>query len=143
MLVVIDEFSRECLAIVVARRLQSKHVLECLSDLFAARGTPAYIRSENGPEFRAAAVRRWLGQVGVGILFIEPGSPWENGYLESFNGKFRSELLNRELFDTLLEAQVLIERSRREYNTFRPHSALGYRPPAPEAIEPKTTLRVR
>ncbi len=137
MLVVIDEFSRECLAIVVARRLQSKHVLECLSDLFKARGTPAYIRSDNGPEFTAAAVRRWLGQVGVGTLFIEPGSPWENGYVESFNGKFRAELLNRELFDTLLEAQVFIERWRHEYNTFRPHSALGYRPPAPEAVEPK------
>ena len=143
MLVVIDEFSRECLAIVVARRLQSKHVLECLSDLFVARGTPAYIPSDNGPEFTAAAVRKWLGQVGVGTLFIEPGSPWENGYVESFNGKFRAELLNRELFDTLLEAQVLVERWRHEYNTFRPHSALGYRPPAPEAIEPKTALGVR
>lgn len=143
MLVVIDEFSRECLAIVVARRLQSKHVLECLSGLFGERGTPVYIRSDNGPEFAAAAVRKWLGQVGVGTLFIEPGSPWENGYVESFNGKFRAEFLNRELFDTLLEAQVLIERWRYEYNTFRPHSALGYRPPAPEAIEPRTALGVR
>ena len=107
------------------------------------RGTPAHIRSDNGPEFTAAAVRKWLGQVGVGTLFIEPGSPWENGYVESFNGKFRSELLNRELFDTLLEAQVLVERWRHEYNTFRPHSALGYRPPGPEAMEPKTALRVR
>lgn len=142
MLVIIDEFSRECLAIVVARRLQSKHVLECLSDLFLARGTPDYLRSDNGPEFTAAAVRRWLGVVGVGTLFIEPGSPWENGYVESFNGKFRAELLNRELFDTLLEAKVLIERWRQEYNTFRPHSALGYRPPAPEAIEVKTIVRV-
>ncbi len=104
MLVVMDEFSRECLAIVVARRLQSKHVLECLSDLFIARGTPAYIRSDNGPEFTAAAIRKWLRLLGVGTLFIEPGSPWENGYVESFNGKFRAELLNRELFDTLLEA---------------------------------------
>jgi transposase InsO family protein len=143
MRVVIDEFSRECLAIVVARGLQSKHVLECLSVLFTERGTPAYIRSDNGPEFTAAAVRKWLGQVGVGTLFIEPGSPWENGYVESFNGKFRAELLNRELFDTLLEAQVLVERWRHEYNTFRPHSTLGYRPPAPEAIEPKTALGVR
>ncbi len=143
MLVVIDEFSRKCLAIVVARRLQSKHVLECLSDLFVERGTPAYIRSDNGPEFTAAAVRKWLRLLGVGTLFIEPGSPWENGYVESFNGKCRAELLNRELFDTLLEAQVLIERWRHEYNTFRPHSALGYRPRAPEAIEPRTALGVR
>ena len=107
------------------------------------RGTPGYIRSDNGPEFTAAAVRKWLGQVSVGTLFIEPGSPWENGYVESFNGKFRAEFLNRELFDTLLEAQVLVERWRHEYNTFRPHSALGYRPPAPEAIEPKTAPGVR
>ena len=139
----IDEFSRECLAIVVARRLPSKHVLECLSDLFMARGTRAYIRSDNGPEFTAAAVRRWLDQLGVGTLFIEPGSPWENGYVESFNGKLRAELLNRELFDTLLEAQVLIERWRHEYNTFRPHSSLGYRPPAPEAVEPQLAPGVR
>jgi len=143
MLVVMDEFSRECLAIVVARRLQSKHVLECLSELFVERGTPAYVRSDYGPEFTAAAVRKWLGQVGVGTLFIEPGSPWENGYVESFNGKFRAELLNREIFDTLLEAQVLVERWKHEYNTFRPHSALGYRPPAPEALEPKTAMGVR
>lgn len=138
MWVVIDEYSRECLAIQVARRLQSKHVLECLWDLFLDRGTPDYIRSDNGPEFTAAAVRKWLDAVGVTTLFIEPGSPWENGYVESFNGKFRAELLNRELFDTLLEAQVLIERWRHEYNTVRPHSSLGYRPPAPEAIEPRT-----
>jgi transposase InsO family protein len=143
MLVVMDEFTRECLAIVVERSLQSNHVLECLSDLFRERGTPDYIRSDNGPEFTAAAVRKWLHLLGVGTLFIEPGSPWENGYVESFNGKFRAELLNRELFDTLLEAQVLIERWRHEYNTFRPHSALGYRPPAPEAVEPKRAPGVR
>ena len=143
MLAVIDEFSRECLAIVVARRLQSKHVLECLSELLVKRGTPAYIRSDHGPEFTEAAVRKWLGQVGVGTLFIEHGSPWENRYVKSFNGKFRAELLNREIFDTLLEAQVLVERWRHEYNTFRSHSALGYRPPAPEAIEPKTAMGVR
>jgi transposase InsO family protein len=142
MLVVIDEFSRECLAILVARRWQSRHVLECLSDLFLARGTPGYLRSDNGPEFTAAAVRRWLGAVGVGTLFIEPRSPWENGSVESFNGKFRAELLNRELFDTLLEAKVRVERWRQEYNTFRPHNALGYRPPAPEAVEAKTIVRV-
>ena len=99
------------------------------------RGTPAYIRSDNGPEFTAAAVREWLKRLGIGTLFIEPGSPWENGYVESFNGKLRDELLNGEIFYTLLEARVLIERWRQEYNRIRPHSALGYRPPTPEAIE--------
>ena len=125
-----------------ARRLQSKHVLECLSDLFLARGTPGSVRSDNGPEVTAAAVRSWLEAVGVGMLFIEPGRPWENGYVESFNGKFRAELLHRELFDPLLEATILIERWRHEYNTFRPHSALGNRPPAPEAVEATTSVRV-
>ena len=96
----------------------------------------SHIRSDNGSEFTSMAVRSWLGGVGVKTLFIEPGIPWENGYIESFNGKLRDELLNVEIFDTLLEAKVLIERWRREYNTFRPHSSLGYRPPAPEAILP-------
>ena len=100
------------------------------------RGVPDYIRSDNGPEFTAHAVRDWLGRVGVRTLFIEPGSPWENGYIESFNGKLRDELLNGEIFYTLKEAQVLIERWRRHYNAIRPHSALGYRPPAPQALEP-------
>ncbi len=136
MLTVIDEYTRECLAIDVARRLTSEDVLERLSDLFICRTVPDYIRSDNGPEFVALSVRRWFARVGVKTLFIEPGSPWENGYIESFNGKFRDELLNGEIFDTLLEAKVLIERWRREYNTVRPHSALGYRPPAPEAIQP-------
>jgi putative transposase len=133
MLTVLDEYTRECLAIDVARRLTSEDILERLSDLFICRGVPAYLRSDNGPEFTARRVRQWLTKVGVQTLFIEPGSPWENGYVESFNGKLRDELLNREIFDTLLEAKVLIERWRREYNTIRPHSALGYRPPAPEA----------
>ena len=133
MLTVMDEFTRECLAIDVARRLTREEVLERLSDLFICRGVPAYLRSDNGSEFTARRVRQWLTKVGVQTLFIEPGSPWENGYVESFNGKLRDELLNREIFDTLLEAKVLIERWRREYNTIRPHSALGYRPPAPEA----------
>jgi transposase InsO family protein len=133
MLTVMDEFTRECLAIDVARRLTSEEVLERLSDLFICRGVPAYLRSDNGSEFTARRVRGWLTRVGVQTLFIEPGSPWENGYVESFNGKLRDELLNPEIFDTLLEAKVLIERWRREYNTIRPHSALGYRPPAPEA----------
>ena len=123
MLTVMDEFTRECLAIDVARRLTSEEVLERMSDLFICRGVPAYLRSDNGSEFTARRVREWLTRVGVQTLFIEPGSPWENGYVESFNGKLRDELLNREIFDTLLEAKVLIERWRREYNTIRPHSA--------------------
>ena len=135
MLVILDEFTRECLTIEVARSLRSEHVLECLGELFVQRGTPDYIRSDNGSEFTAYAVREWLkDEVGVTPLFIEPGSPWENGYVESFNGKFRDELLNGEIFYTLQEAQVIIERWRREYNTFRPHSSLGYRPPAPETV---------
>lgn len=138
MLTLIDEHSRECLAIDVARRLTSEDVLERLSDLFVRRGVPVYLRSDNGSEFTATKVRDWLARVGVTTLFIEPGSPWENGYVESFNGKLRDELLAREQFDTLLEAKVLIERWRRDYNTRRPHSSLGYRPPAPEAIEPRS-----
>ncbi len=135
MLTLIDEYSRECLAIDVARRLTSEDVLERLSDLFVRRGVPAYIRSDNGPEFTAKKVTEWLDRVDVKTLFIEPGSPWENGYNESFNGTLRYELLDVELFDTLLEAKVLIERWRKEYNTIRPHSSLGYRPPAPESIQ--------
>ena len=134
MLTIVDEFTRECLAIDVARRITSEDVLERLTDLFILRGVPDYIRSDNGAEFTAHAVREWLMKVGVKTLFIEPGSPWENGYIESFNGKLRDELLNGEIFYTLLEAKVLIERWREHYNRVRPHSALGYRPPAPEAI---------
>ncbi len=134
LLTLIDEYTRECLAIDVSRRLKSEDVLECLGDLFVRRGVPDSIRSDNGPEFTATKVRDWLGRIGVKTLFIEPGSPWENGYIESFNGKLRDELLNCEVFDTLLEARVLIERWRREYNTIRPHSSLNYRPPAPETI---------
>ncbi len=136
MLVVVDEFSRECLAIEVARRLNSSDVLDCLGELFVNRGLPDYIRSDNGPEFTALAVREWLQKLGVQTLFIEPGSPWENGYVESLNGKLRDELLNGEIFYTLTEAKVLVECWRREYNQVRPHSSLGYRPPAPEAIRP-------
>ena len=138
MLNVIDEYTRECLAIDVARKLKADDVLERLSDLFVRRGVPRHIRSDNGPEFSAKAVRGWLGRVGVGTLYIEPGSPWEDGYVESFNGKLSDELLDREVFDTLLEAKVLIERWRQAYNTVRPHSSLGYRPPAPEAVVPWT-----
>ena len=97
-------------------------------------GVPKHIRSDNGPEFVASAVRSWLTRLGVQTLFIEPGSPWENGYIESFNGKFRDELLNGEIFTTLEEAKVLTEVWRREYNQVRPHSSLGYKPPAPEAV---------
>ena len=135
MLTVVDEYTRECLAIKVERHIRSEDVLECLADLFLLRGAPAYLRSDNGPEFSAMAVRGWLGRLGVKTLYIEPGSPWENGYVESFNGKLRDELLNGEIFYTLMEAKVLTERWRQEYNTVRPHSALGYRPPAPEATE--------
>ena len=136
MLTLLDEYTRECLSIDVARRLNSESVLERLSDLFVRRGVPCYIRSDNGPEFTARKVRDWLQRVEVKTLFIEPGSPWENGYIESFNGKLRDELLDREIFDTLLEAKVLIERWRKQYNTIRPHSSLGYCPPAPETIVP-------
>jgi len=134
MLTIIDEYTRECLAIKVARSIKSQDVLEVLADLFIQRGTPDHIRSDNGPEFTAQAVREWLGRMDVKTLFIEPGSPWENGYVESFNGKFRDELLNGEIFFTLTEAKVLIERWRYEYNTERPHSSLEYRAPAPETI---------
>ena len=136
MLTIVDEYTRECLAIDVARRLRAGDVLDRLAELFVYRGVPEYIRSDNGPEFTASVVRKWLDRMGVKTLFIEPGSPWENGYIESFNGKLRDELLNVEIFDTLFEAKVLVEGWRREYNTLRPHSSLGYRPPAPEAIEP-------
>ena len=135
-LTVIEEYSRECLAIVVARRLRSLEVLETLAELFVTHAVPAHIRSDNGPEFTATVMRQWLAALQVQTLFIEPGSPWENGYVESFNGKLRDELLDREIFYTLTEAQILIERWRREYNTVRPHSALGDRPPAPAAISP-------
>lgn len=136
MLTVIDEFTRRCLAIVVARRLRSGDVLHCLTDLMSRHGPPEHIRSDNGPEFVARNVRTLLTRLGVKTLYIEPGSPWENGYCESFNSKLRDELLECEQFSTLYEAQVLIERWRRHYNAIRPHSSLGYRPPAPETILP-------
>jgi len=132
-LVIIDEYTRECLAMRVDRHITSGDVLETLYELFLLRGVPEHIRSDNGPEFTAKAVRRWLYRVGVKTLFIEPGSPWENGYVESFNSKLRDELLNGEVFTTLTEARVLIEQWRMEYNHIRPHSSLGYRSPVPEA----------
>ena len=131
---IIDEYTRECLGIRVKRKLNHQDVLDLLLDLFCERGVPVHLRSDNGPEFTARRVREWLSRLAVKPLFIEPGSPWENGYIESFNGKMRDELLNREIFYTVKEAQILIEKWCREYNTVRPHSALGYRPPAPVAI---------
>jgi len=135
-LTILDEYGKESLKIHVHRKITAYDVIEQLAELFLERGTPAFIRSDNGPEFTATVVRGWLNRLGVKTLFIEPGSPWENGYIESFNGKFRDELLNREVFDTVLEARIITERWRREYNTKRPHSSLGYRPPAPEAFLP-------
>ena len=131
---IIDEFTREALMIRVKRKLNSIDVIDALTDLFILRGPPAFIRSDNGPEFVAKAVRDWIAAVGATTAFIEPGSPWENGYCESFNGRLRDELLNGEIFYSLREAQIVIEDWRRHYNTERPHSALGYRPPAPETI---------
>lgn len=134
MLTVIDEHSRESLAVRVERKLNSLDVLETMADLFEKYGVPKYIRSDNGPEFIAERLQTWFRKIKVKTLFITPGSPWENGYCESFNGKLRDELLNGEIFYTLKEAQVMIERWREHYNTIRPHSSLGYRPPAPEAL---------
>jgi transposase InsO family protein len=130
---IIDEYTRECLATRVARKIKAADVIDQLFHLFVFRGIPEHIRSDNGPEFTARAVRRWLSHLGVKTLFIEPGSPWENGYIESFNGKLRDELLDREIFTTLEEAKVLISQWMREYNHIRPHSARAYQPPAPEA----------
>ena len=140
MLTVIDEYSRECLAIETQRGLRSQDVLDVVAELMLKHGVPDHIRSDNGPEFIAKALREWLARVGVKTLFIEPGSPWENGYNESFNGKLRDECLNGEIFYSLKEAQIIIERWRQHYNTVRPHSSLGYRPPAPETKTPNDLL---
>jgi transposase InsO family protein len=134
MLCVVDEFTREALAIRVARKLTSTDVVDTLADLFITRGAPVHIRSDQGPEFVAEAVKGWIAGVGSQTAYIEKGSPWENGYVESFNGKLRDELLNGEVFNTLREAQVLIEEWRRHYNRVRPHSSLRYRPPVPETV---------
>ena len=134
MLNIIDEFTRECLAIRIDRKLNSTDVIDALSDLFILRGVPGHVRSDNGPEFIAKAVREWIVAVGAKTAFIEPGSPWENGYCESFNSKLRDELLNGELFYSLAEARIVIESWRQHYNTLRPHSSLGYKPPAPAAL---------
>lgn len=134
MLNIVDEFTREALAIRVARRLNSNDVIDVLSDLFILRGVPGHIRSDNGPEFIAKALQAWITAVGAQTAYITPGSPWENGYIESFNARLRDEFLNGEIFYTLQEAKILIEAWRRQYNTIRPHSSLGYRPPAPEVL---------
>jgi transposase InsO family protein len=131
--VILDEYTRECLAMLADRHISSQDVIDQLFSLFIFRDIPEHIRSDNGPEFTAKAVRDWLNRLGVTTLFIEPGSPWENGYVESFIGKLRDELLDREIFTTLAEAKILIEEWRKEYNQVRPHSSLGYQLPAPEA----------
>ena len=129
-LTVLDEFTRESLAIEIGRSIRAKDVIAVLSYLFLVRGAPRYLRSDNGPEFIAEAITRWLREQGVETLHIEPGSPWENGYIESFNGTFRDEVLNRELFHSVKEAKAIAEQWRLEYNHHRPHSSLGYRTPA-------------
>lgn len=134
MLNIIDEFTRECLAIRINRKLKSTDVIDVLADLFTLRGVPVYIRSDNGAEFIAIAVQDWIAAVRAKTAYIEPGSPWENGYCESFNSKLRDELLNGEIFYTLEEAKIIIESWRCHYNEIRPHSSLGYKPPAPEAF---------
>jgi putative transposase len=136
MLNVIDEFTHECLAIRVARKLGSTDVIDVLSDLFILRGVPGHIRSDNGPEFVAKAVQGWITAVGARTAYIAPGSPWENGFIESFNARLRGELLDGEIFYSLREAEVVVESWRRPYNTVRPHASLGYRAPAPEVIVP-------
>jgi transposase InsO family protein len=136
LMTLIDEFTRECLAIRVARRINSLGVIETMADVMLTRGVPEHIRSDNGPEMTSKIVRSWLASVGARTLYIEPGSPWENGYCESFNGKLRDELLNGEIFYSLKEAKAVIGQWRSHYNTARPHSSLGYCPPAPQAFSP-------
>lgn len=138
LLTLIDEFTRECLAIRVARRINSFGVIETMADVMLERGVPEHIRSDNGAEMTAKIVRSWFAKLGAKTLYIEPGSPWENGYCESFNGKLRDECLNGEIFYSLKEAQVVIGQWRKHYNTIRPHSSLNYRPPAPRTSAPET-----
>ena len=142
MLNLIDEFTHECLAIRVARKLKATDVIDVLSDLFILRGVPGHIRSDNGPEFVAKAVQAWITAVGANTAYITPGSPWENGFIESFNARLRDELLDGEIFYSLREAQVVIESWRRHYNQVRPHASLGYRAPAPEVFVPVLATRI-
>ena len=141
MLNIVDEFTHECLAIRIARKLKSTDVIDALSDLFILRGVPGHVRSDNGPEFVAKAVQEWIATVGAKTAYIAPGSPWENGFIESFNARLRDELLDGELFYSLKEARIVIESWRRHYNTVRPHESLGYKPPAPEVFVPKIAAR--
>jgi len=136
MLNIVDEFTHECLAIRIDRKLKSVNVIDTLSDLFIFRGVPEHIRSDNGPEFVAKAVQEWIAAVGAKTAYITPGSPWENGSIESFNARLRDELLDGEIFYTLREAQIIIENWRRHFNAVRPHAYLGYRAPAPETFVP-------
>ena len=141
MLVVVDEFTRECLAIEVSRSFTATQVVEVLRYLFAVRGAPQFIRSDNGPEFVARDLRKWLDQAEVATLYVAPGSPWENGYVESFNGKLRDELLNGELFLSIAEARWVIDRWRLDYNHHRPHSSLDYQTPAAFAASGIASVR--
>ncbi len=134
MMPIVDEYTRECLTIEVERSITAEEVVSTLASLFRRRGEPAFIRSDNGPEFIACAIKRWLEVSGVRTLYIEPGSPWENAYSETFIGRFGDELLKREEFANLLEAKVLVEDYRGHYNQHRPHSALGYQTPAEFAV---------
>ena len=143
MLNLIDEFTHECLAIRVARKLKATDVIDVLSDLFLVRGVPGHIRSDNGPEFVAKAVQEWITAVGAKTAYIAPGSPWENGFIESFNARLRDELLDGEIFYSLREAKVVIESWRRHYNQVRPHASLGYRAPAPEVVVPARAAAAR
>jgi len=136
MLNVVDEYTHEAIAIRAKRKLNSTDVIDVLCELFLTRGIPGHIRSDHGPEFIAEAVRNWIAAVGAKTAYIAPGSPWENGYVESFNARLRDELLNGEIFYSLREAQIVIESWRRHYNAIRPHQSLGYRPPAPEVFVP-------
>ena len=140
MLNVIDEFTHECLAIRVARKLKATDVIDVLSDLFILRGVPEHVRSDNGPEFVAKAVQAWITAVGARTAYIAPGSPWENGFVESFNARLRDELLDGEVFYSLQEARVVIESWRRHYNAVRQHASLGYRAPAPEVFVPALAM---
>jgi len=130
LLVVVDEFTRECLAIEVSRSFTAREVILALQYLFAVRGAPEHIRSDNGPEFVATSVQKWLAQACVRTLYVQKASPWENGYVESFNGKLRDELLNGELFLSLAEARYVIDQWRLDYNHRRPHSSLNWQTPA-------------
>jgi putative transposase len=140
MLDVIDEFTHECLAIRVARKLEAIDVIDALSDLFVLCGVPGHVRSDDGPEFVAKAVQAWIGAAGAKTASIAPGSPWENGSIESFNARLRDELLDGEIFYGLREAQVVIESWRRPCNAVRPHASLGCRAPAPEGLVPALAM---